>query len=172
MNLIFRLMRVLLESVFRRRLHPLAESIVHLRVLPNDLDLNMHMNNGRYLTIMDLGRLDLLARCSLAGVAFKRRWQPLVGGVNIYYRYSLAPFQKYRLHTKVVAWDEKWFFIEQRFTRKNRLIALAHVKALFRGDGRNLKPEEVLKAAHVNIDPPEVPEKIKVWLKMDETGRG
>lgn len=169
MNLIIRLICVFVESFFRRRLHPLAESIVHLTVWPNDLDLNMHMNNGRYLTVMDLGRLDLLIRSGLAGEAFRRRWQPLVGGVNIHYRYSLAPFQRYRLHSKVVAWDEKWFFIEQRFTRGNRLIAVAHVKALFRGHGRNISPKEILKAAHVNIDPPEVPAKIQAWLKMDET---
>mgnify|MGYP003290859366 CR=1 FL=1 len=36
----------------------LDDSRVCFRVLPNDCDVNLHMNNGRYWTIMDLGRAD------------------------------------------------------------------------------------------------------------------
>lgn len=167
MNLIFRLIIIFFESLFRKRLHPLAESVVNLRVLPNDLDLNMHMNNGRFLSIMDLGRMDLLIRTDLASALFKHRWQPLVGAANIRYKLSLLPFQKYQLRTKVIGWDEKWFYIEQKFTRRNRTIAVGLVKALFRGDGRNIKPEECLKLIHVNIDPPNLPPQVEKWLSME-----
>ncbi|MBS1958439.1 MAG: thioesterase family protein [Bdellovibrionales bacterium] len=167
MNLVFRLIRIVIESFFRRRLHPLSESVLHLRVLPNDLDLNMHMNNGRFLSIMDLGRLDLLIRTDLAGVLLKHRWQPLVGAVNIRYKQSLMPFQKYRLHTKVIGWDEKWFYIEQRFERRNRTIAVGLVKALFRGNRRNITPEQTLKLIDVNIDAPDMPDQVLKWLSME-----
>lgn len=167
MNLLCRLFLLIFQSFFRKRLHPLSESILNLRVLPNDLDINFHMNNARFLSIMDLGRVDLLLRTDLAGTLLKRRWAPLVGGVNIRYRQSLKPFAKYRLHTKVIGWDEKWFYIEHRFTKKNRLIAVALVKTLFRGNGRNITPEETLKIIHVNIDPPEIPPRILTWLSMD-----
>ncbi len=169
MNLLFRLFLVVIESFFRRRLHPLSESVLHLTVLPNDLDLNMHMNNGRFLPIMDLGRIDIMLRTDLAKVALTRGWVPLVGGVTIRYRQSLNPFDRYKLHSKVIGWDEKWFYIEQRFTRKNRLIAVALVKTLFRGNHRNITPEETLKAIHVNIDPPMIPEKVLMWLSMEDS---
>jgi acyl-CoA thioesterase FadM len=169
MNLLFRLLRIILESFFRKRLHPLSESVLHLRVLPNDLDLNFHMNNGRFLSIMDLGRLDLLIRTDLAKALLNHRWQPLVGAVNIRYKQSLMPFQKYRLHTKVIGWDDKWFYIEQRFERRNRTIAVGLVKALFRGNHRNITPEQCLKLIHVNIDPPALPEKVLRWLSMEVT---
>jgi len=167
MNLLFRLFWIIVESFFRKRLHPLAESVLHLRVLPNDLDLNFHMNNGRFLSIMDLGRLDLLIRTDLAKALLKHRWQPLVGAVNVRYKQSLMPFQKYRLHTKVIGWDEKWFYIEQRFARGNRTIAVGLVKALFRGERRNIRPDECLKLIHVNIDPPQMPERVLKWLSME-----
>ena len=167
MNLIFRLLWVIASGFWRRRLHPLSESVLHLRVLPNDLDLNFHMNNGRFLSLMDLGRMDLLIRTDLAAALVKHRWQPLVGAVNIRYKVSLLPFQKYRLHTKVIGWDEKWFYIEQRFERRNRTIAVGLVKALFRGDHRNIPPEETLRLIQVNIDPPNMPDKIKKWLSME-----
>jgi acyl-CoA thioesterase FadM len=166
-NLLIRLFWIFIESLFRRRLHPLSESVLHLTVLPNDLDLNMHMNNGKFLSIMDLGRLDLLIRTDLAKVLFKHRWQPLVGAVNIRYKQSLLPFQRYRLRTKVIGWDEKWFYIEQRFERKNRTIAVALVKAVFRGPRKNIAPEDTLKLIHVNIDPPAMPDKVLKWLSME-----
>lgn len=168
MNLIFRLMILFFESLFRKRLHPLSESILHLTVLPNDLDLNFHMNNGRFQSVMDLGRLDLILRTGLMKHVFSKRWAPLVGGFNIRYRQSLKPFQRYRLHTKIIGWDEKWFYMEQRVTRSNRLIAVALVKTLLRGHKRNIPPPEVLRTLHMNIDPPEIPERVLQWLSMDE----
>jgi acyl-CoA thioesterase FadM len=167
MNLIFRLFVIIIEGFFRKKLNPLSESVLHLTVLPNDLDLNLHMNNGRFLSLMDLGRLDLLIRTDLASALFRHRWQPLVGAVNIRYKVSLLPFQRYRLRTKVIGWDEKWFYIEQRFERKNRTIAVGLVKALFRGDHRNITPDETLRLIKVHIDPPKMPEKILKWLSME-----
>lgn len=167
MNLIFRLTLLIIESFFRRKLHPLSESVLKLRVLPNDLDLNLHLNNGRYLAVMDLGRMDLLLRAGLVPLLFKNRWQPLVGGVNIRFKQSLKPLAKYRLHTKIVAWDEKWIYIEQRFERKNRTVATAHVKALFRAPKGNVTPDEVFGLLKMNIDPPKIPERIQKWIETE-----
>jgi len=167
MNLIFRLIWIIIEGFFRRKLHPLSESVLQLRVLPNDLDLNFHMNNGRFLSLMDLGRLDLLIRTDLAAALVKHRWQPLVGAVNIRYKVSLLPFQRYKLRTKVIGWDEKWFYIEQRFEKKNRTVAVGLVKALFRGQHRNITPEETLRLIQVNIDPPKMPDQVLKWLSME-----
>ena len=44
-----------------------------MRVWPNDLDTNAHMNNGRYLTLMDLGRFDLMTQCGLVGTVLKKK---------------------------------------------------------------------------------------------------
>ena len=65
MNLFLRLIRVLLTIRSRGQLAPFEDSVLTFRVWPGDLDLNVHMNNGRYLTVMDLGRLDLMARTGL-----------------------------------------------------------------------------------------------------------
>ncbi|MBU6153368.1 MAG: acyl-CoA thioesterase [Bdellovibrionales bacterium] len=167
MNLLLRLLMIIVEGFFRKKLHPLSESVLNLRVLPNDLDLNLHMNNGRFLSLMDLGRLDLLIRTDLAAALVRHRWQPLVGAVNIRYKISLLPFQRYRLHTKVIGWDEKWFYIEQRFERKNRTVAVGLVKALFRGDHRNITPEETLRLIKVHIDAPKMPDQVLKWLSME-----
>lgn len=54
-----------------------------------------------------------------------------MGGVNVRYRHSLKPFQKYTLKTRILGVDEKWFYIEQRFEHKGKLMAYGLVRAVF-----------------------------------------
>jgi len=62
MNLIFRMIRVFFMARRRSRVHPLAETSLTFMVWPSDVDVLIHMNNGRYLTLMDLGRVDASLR--------------------------------------------------------------------------------------------------------------
>jgi hypothetical protein len=51
-----------------------------LRVLPTDLDLNGLMNNGRYLTLIDLALVTLFIRSGFARVCLSQGWRPMSGG--------------------------------------------------------------------------------------------
>ena len=62
MVVLFRFLFAIFKSRFRRRLGILDDCVIAMRVWPNDLDLNMHMNSGRYLSMMDIGRVEILAR--------------------------------------------------------------------------------------------------------------
>ena len=116
-------------------------SILTFRVWPNDLDINLHMNNGRYLTIMDLGRADLMIRCGLGKVILKRRWMPVLGAVTIQYRRSLSPFQGFRLRTRILCWDEKWVFLEHRVkSLDGQVAAVAIAKGLLRSPAGLVDP--------------------------------
>ena len=167
MNLFLRLFRVLIASRFRARLDLLAHSVVSFIVWPHDLDVNLHMNNGRYLTIADLGRMDLVARTGLLGLMVRRRWAPVVAMASIRFRASLMPFQRYRLHTRVVCWDEKWVYLEQRFERKGETVAIAYVKGLFRSRKRTLRSREILEALGQQQRSPHMPPALEA-LKLAE----
>lgn len=163
MNLVFRMLRVVLASLFGPRLHPLDESVVRFRVLPNDLDANLHMNNGRYLTLMDLGRVDLLLRAGVVRLMLRRRWGGVVASLTIRYRRPLGVFQRYELRTRLVGWDERWFFVEQRFTRRGELMALALVKVQFLGRQGRVSPREVAAAGPWTLEPPPLPQAVLDW---------
>ncbi len=167
MKLYLRLIRTLLVALMRPRLGLLEESVVRFRVWPNDLDINLHMNNGRYLTIMDLGRVDLIARVGLLRLMIRNRWAPVVGMATIRFRKSLTPFQKYRLITRVLCWDEKWTYLEQRFESGGDLVALAYVKTVFRAGKRTLRSREVLRALDQEQRSPPMPSMIEA-LKLAE----
>ncbi len=68
MNLYLRLFLLLFRLIGLKRKGLFEESRVAFRVLPNDCDINFHMNNGRYLAFMDLGRVHLMAQLRLLGL--------------------------------------------------------------------------------------------------------
>lgn len=146
MNLFFRLIWIVLAAFRKPKVGILDETRIGLRVLPNDLDTNLHMNNGRYLTIMDLGRTDMTIRSGLWRVMHDNRWAPVVGGARMIYRRPLDPFQRYELATRVVGWDDKWVYMEQRFVVDGHIHASGVVKALFLR-GREKVPTANLAAA-------------------------
>jgi len=167
MNLYFRFLMVLVASFFRQPLQTFDESALDFRVWPTDLDVNFHMNNGRYLTIMDLGRVDLMLRTGLGRMALKRNWSPLVGSATIHFRRSLDPFQRFQLRSRILCWGEKWFFIEQVFERRGELIAVGTVKGLLRGRLGNIPTAEVLRSLNLNVSSPEIPEHIRLWQQSE-----
>lgn len=167
MNLLFRLLLLVFGARRRPPLGPLDESVVPMRVLPTDLDANGHMNNGRYLSLMDLGRFDLTIRAGLLRAALRRGWRPVVGSILIRYRRSLDPFQRYELRTRAVCWDEKWIYLEQRFERDGELAAVALVKALFVGKGGSVPTREFLASVGFTADSPPVPEAIEHWRRSE-----
>lgn len=167
MNLIFRLLAVCMAGFFRRPLGILDESRVRLRVWPNDLDLNGHMNNGRYLSLMDLGRLDWLARTGLLKIILARKWTPLVGAATIQFRKSLLPFRLFELKTRAVCWNEKWFFFEQEFDVQGEMAARAFVKALLRDSAGNIPPARVLETVTTTPAAPAMPKDLQLWLDSE-----
>ena len=78
MNLVFRLWWLRLRARRRGPLSVWDVARTPFRVLPTDLDLLFHMNNGKYLSILDLGRLDLLLRSGLWQALTERGWYPVV----------------------------------------------------------------------------------------------
>jgi len=146
MNLWFRLLYQLLRAPWRTRLEVLQPSNLIMRCWPTDLDLNLHMNNGRYLTLMDLGRLDLVTRLGLMKVMLKRRWRPVLGAAQVRFLKPIAPGQLFRMESRVLGWEGKWFYIQQRFYLGEVLATDALTKALFLGPQGSVAVEETLRA--------------------------
>jgi acyl-CoA thioesterase FadM len=167
MGNLWRLLRVLVAARFARPRPMLETSVIRLRVWLNDLDVNLHMNNGRYLSLMDLGRVDLMVRGGL-GHWFRRGWQPLVAASFCRYFKPLNLGQSFDLRTRVLGWDEKWLYIEHRFMRLGRLHALAVVKALVSERGRLLPSAELLGyTGSVPAQSPEIPDWVRQWLASE-----
>ena len=97
-------------------------------MLPNDLDLNGHMNNGRYLTLVDLGLVTMFVRSGFARLCLKNRWRPMGGGSIVYFRRGLTLFQRYTLRFSVIGWDKYWNYCRFEFVRDGEICATGFVK--------------------------------------------
>ena len=129
---LWNLQKILVKNLLTQRRAPLSDTVkIDLCVLPPDLDLNMHMNNSRYLKAMDYGRFAFILRTGVLRVCAKRRWRAVAGAIDIQFRRSLQPFDRYVLKTKLDFWDEKWWVMEQSFEVSGKVYARARVRMLF-----------------------------------------
>lgn len=168
MNLIFRMLYVLIASLFKPRLYFSQADIENryvshtnsnnkrarskrpknsltLRVLPNNIDINLHMNNGRYLTICDLTRVDLFIRTGLVKAMRRNNWMPVVAEHTMTYKKSLNVFQKYQVHMEVIDWDEKAFNMTHTFTVGDRIVATGTSRGVIVGPNGVVPPKQVIQ---------------------------
>ncbi|WP_200290335.1 thioesterase family protein [Rhodospirillum rubrum] len=168
MNLWLRLIKVLLMSFWRPRLGLLDASVLSFAVLPTDLDFNRHMTNARYLSLMDLGRLDLILRSGMWRLVLRGSLQPVIGGALVRFRHALRPFQPFRLTTRVLAWDARWLFIEHRVeTLDGKPACTAVVRAAFVASTGMLPTADLLTRLGYGGAAPDVPAWIAPWLQAD-----
>jgi acyl-CoA thioesterase FadM len=179
MNLWLRLLWLIVTAHRRTRLvMPGGVSELHFRVWPHDLDPSLHMNNARYLGIMDLGRLDVILRSGLWRAVTRHRWTPIASAAVIRFRREMRLFDRYRLETRILAWDELAVVMEQVFVfdggaREGQVAA----RALFKGGLYDRAAREFVPIAQLMSEigvtapsPPHSPE-IEAFLKADDAMR-
>src|SRR6187401_2614252 len=128
MNLFLRLLLLLLTARFRARCAPLGPARKRFFVWPPDLDVLMHVNNGVYLSMLDVARVDMMLRSGAFGRFGARGIYPVVAAQTIRYRRSLRLFERFEVETRVVGWDEQAFFVEHTFLRRDEVVAEAVVR--------------------------------------------
>ncbi len=140
-------MILLLLASFRKPRLPYInpKNSLSLRVLPNDIDINMHMNNGRYLTICDLTRVDMFIRTGLAKTMVKEKWMPVISEHTMKYKKGLTLFQKYDVHMEVAGWDEKAFRMIHTFMVDDRVVAEGTSLGVIVSKHGVIPPDHVLK---------------------------
>lgn len=129
MNLYLRLLWTLVRVRFMDRLSIDQSLERQFQVLPNDLDLNGHMNNGRYMTLLDLMLIEYFARIGFLKVLIRNKWRPMSGGAVVTYRKGLKPFQQYRIRYALAASDTHWNYMRFEFlTMDGNLCAAGYMK--------------------------------------------
>ena len=175
MNLWFRLWWYALTTWRRPAFsQPDDIGVLQFRVWPADLDLSLHMNNGRYLSLMDLGRLDYLVRMKLWRVVRFHRWTPIASSIIIRYRRELRPFARFKLETRLVSWAEASVVMEQVFVLMDGPQAgQVAARALFKGGIYSRSERKFVNTARMMAEigvtgasPPPTPE-IEAFLKAD-----
>lgn len=167
-----RLWRVLLGARFKPKLGPLDESVLRVRVWPNDLDLNRHLNNGRAMTLTDLGRWDFVVRSGLLPVALRRGWGTAVTMANVRFRRPANLFQRLTIRTRILCWDERRIYMEHRIERGDELVLRSLLQTAIVGKGRAVPSRELMEALGVDLESPPFPDEVRRWIDAVEADKG
>ncbi|MCF8043675.1 MAG: thioesterase family protein [Desulfarculaceae bacterium] len=161
--------KVALAALARPPLKLGDTSRINLRVWPGDLDLYLHMNNGRYLSLMDLGRLDLIIRVGMLRMMRRQGWRPLLAAATTRFWRSLKPFNRFAMETKVVWWDEKWIYLEQEMIHQGHVAAHGMMKMVIKSPQGTVPPPMAARALGMDSLPvPVPPPGLADWIHWEQ----
>lgn len=168
MNLYLRLLIILFKIQFGPKKHPLEESVVHFRVLPTDCDLNFHLTSSRYPAFMEAATIHLMGQMGILGKLLKRRCFPINSGINITYIRSIKPFERFAVVSRIVTWDEKYWYKEHRFEvgRELRAFAIARGVVVCRRAVTSLG--DIAALTGEDLVAPSPPETVLKWKELLE----
>lgn len=169
MVLIVRFLFTLFKSRFRSKIGLLDESVLRFTVLPHDCDLNFHLNAGRFISFMDVGRIELIGRMRVLGTLLRRRWRPVMGGAVVRFRRSVLPFERFDVRSRVIGWDEKWIYVEHIVEKGGTFCAIGHMRTVIRTkEGANVPPADLLALFKLDIASPPLPEFVARWRDAED----
>ncbi|WP_201589088.1 acyl-CoA thioesterase [Psychrobacter sp. Pi2-51] len=121
-------------------------SEIKLRCRLSDIDNFLEMNNGRVLTLYDMGRTDFAVRTGLGKQLLKNRWGLVVAGSTIQYRKRIRAFDKVTMKTHIAGFDERWMYIEQSMWVKGKPCSSALLRTGVTEGGKVIETARVLAA--------------------------
>ena len=169
MNLLFRLFYTLFMGRFRTPLKMTDACSTPFRVWFTDLDPLFHVNNGKYFSLMDIARTDLMTRAGTLKILSKKGIYPVVASESIKFKKSLKLFQSFEIRTQVLGWDERNFYLKQDFEVEKQKVTTALVKAQFlKRSGGKVTPLELLKILNLESVEMDLPSYILDWSSSIE----
>jgi len=80
-----------------------------------DIDNYGHMNNARYPTIADIGRIELFIRTGMWGLARQRNWWPMMGGVHTAFIREIKLWKRFDVLSSFETWEDRQLLGLHRF---------------------------------------------------------
>jgi acyl-CoA thioesterase FadM len=144
--------------------------VARLRMLvwPLDIDIYPEMNNGRHLTIMDLGRADFAIRSGILKTGHRKGWGLVAAGASVRFRHRLAPLRRFVLSTRVVGHDARWFYFLNETEQAGRTCSSALVRVGLRSKEGLVPSDTVLDALERPEWNPTMPEWVLKWIAAED----
>lgn len=164
--------RLILGALRAKRLPPIDLFDTHVSrhtCMPWDIDLWKELNNGRTLTLYDLGRIPLALRSGIWGTLAKNKWGLTVAGCMVRYRRRILMFETFEMRSRAIGWDDKFFYIEQSIWKKSGECANHAVYRTAMIGKSGMVPAPVVMQAHdASLVSPEFPDWLKSWIITED----
>lgn len=133
---------------------------------PWDLDPWVELNNGRTLTLYDLGRIPLVMRTGFIRVLKQHGWGITVAGNTTRYRRRITMFQRFEMRSRCIGWDQRFFYMEQSMWRDGECLNHMLLRSAAIGK-RGMIPTAEVAAAMGASDSPALPDWVRAWIAAD-----
>lgn len=162
--------RMAKELVVHRNAATLPLNGVHVSqhiCWPWDLDFWLELNNGRTLTLYDLGRIPLARRLGLIAALKENGWGLTVAGVSVRYRRRVRAFDRLEMRSRVLGWDQRFFYLEQGMWKGENCTSHALFRTAVTGPDGIIEPVHVAKEMGVSNQSPALPQWVQEWINAE-----
>lgn len=167
----FRMFKELLKFRKAPRLDLFETHVSTHRIWPFDLDPWMELNNGRTLTLYDLGRIPLASRMGFRKLMAEKGWGLTVAGNTTRYRRRVKLFDKVTMKTRLLGWDERFLYMEQSMWRGDDCTSHMLIRSALVQASRNrpgiVPPSELAMAFGFPPESPELPQWVEAWAESE-----
>ncbi len=163
--------RMMKEIIIARRagpLDPLGTNVTHHICWPQDIDIFMELNNGRTLTLYDLGRVPMAVRIGFDKVLKQRKWGLTIAGSSVRYRRRIRPFQKFTMHSRLIGWDDKFMYLDQSMWSKGQCTSQALLRSAVTDKNGIVAPVELARALDLPENSPPLPDWVRHWIAAED----
>lgn len=162
-----RLLSISLKAYRSPRQHFSDVGHCSFRAQPFDIDMFMEMNNGRHLTLYDLGRFDLSLKCGLPRVLKERRWGLVVAGASLRFRRRIRMFDRIDMRTQLVGKDSRFFYFHQAMYVKDQPCSSLLARTGVTEKGKLVDTARVFEAMGEPETEHHLPEWVQNWADAD-----
>ncbi len=136
-----------------------------------DIDFNMHINNARYMVFMERARWDHPVQTGTWDIMLKEKLNFIVAGIEMGYIREIRLAKKFHVESRYLGWDEKYFYLEQRFVADGKIHAYGMVKAVFLQQGKKTVPDKVAETLGIAHASDALPEHMDLWKRLSAAKR-
>jgi acyl-CoA thioesterase FadM len=134
---------------------------------PWDLDPWRELNNGRTLTLYDLGRIPLGERTGLHKVLAANRWGMTVAGNSTRYRRRVRLFDKVTMVSRCIGWDARFLYMEQAMWKDGECTSHILIRSAVTSAEGIVAPARLAQAMGVPTESPALPGWVLAWIAAD-----
>lgn len=164
MNLIGRFLTLVIASLFRPKVRdPFVTIRQRRRVWLHDMDLNVHLTAARYFSFGDLCRIQWLVDCGLGKDFLFGRYRAVLNAQELTYIREFPPLSRVDVVVRLVCWDDKYAYFEQRFYRGEVLHSIGHARMAILQKGQVIRTDQVFADQGKTVTSPPETEAIKDW---------
>ncbi len=141
--------------------------VSHHRCWPWDLDPWIELNNGRTLTLYDLGRIPMAGRSGLIDVLRQRRWGITVAGNTTRYRRRVRAFERFEMRSRLIGWDDRFLYTEQGMWTSAGCANHILIRSAITSRQGIVPPFQVLEAMGDPVESPPLPNWVTAWIAAE-----